>query len=69
MSLEHLVGTHNLPATLVTLSLQLWNSTGTELGRLYEATKLLGGSMVFQKATCEPTGKTKETDSMTSNVS
>jgi hypothetical protein len=24
-----------------------------------EATKLLGGSMVFQEATCEPTGKAR----------
>ncbi len=29
MSFECIVGIHNLPATLVTLSLQLWNLTGT----------------------------------------
>jgi hypothetical protein len=31
MSPERIVGTCNLPATLVTLSLQLWNSTSTAL--------------------------------------
>jgi hypothetical protein len=31
MSFEGIVGTRNLLATLVTLSLQLWNSTGTAL--------------------------------------
>jgi hypothetical protein len=29
MSLERIIGTCNLPATLLTLSLQLWNATGS----------------------------------------
>jgi hypothetical protein len=49
MSLERIVGTRNLPATLVTLSVQLWNLTGTALEVRHEATKGAGGSMVFPK--------------------
>jgi hypothetical protein len=42
--------------------MQLWNLTDTVLHWhvKYEATKLLEGSMAFQKATCEPAGKTKK---------
>jgi hypothetical protein len=35
-------------------------STPGHWGNWYEATKLLGGSMVFQEATSEPTGKAKK---------
>jgi hypothetical protein len=38
MSLECIVGTHNFLATLVTLSLQLWNLTSTALEVRHEAT-------------------------------
>jgi hypothetical protein len=60
MSLEHIGGTHNHLATLVTLSLQVGNLTGTALDVWYEATKLLGGSTVFQEATSEPDEKIKK---------
>jgi hypothetical protein len=62
MSLEVIVGTSNLMATLVTLS--LYSNYGTRLvllwGGWYEATKLLWGSMVFQEATSEPAVKAKK---------
>jgi hypothetical protein len=48
MFLERIVGTHNLLATFVTLSMQLWNSTGTALER-YEATKLLEVLWFFKR--------------------
>jgi hypothetical protein len=38
ISLDRFVGTCKFPTTLVTLSLQLWNSTGTALGVTHEAT-------------------------------
>ncbi len=46
MSLERLVVTRNFPAILVTLSLQLWNSTGTALEVRHEAT--LGASELYR---------------------
>jgi hypothetical protein len=61
MSLEHIVGTHNLPATLMTtiiVTMELgWYCTG---GGWYEATELLGGSMVFQEALSENARKAKK---------
>ncbi len=57
MSLERIVGTSNLPATLVTLSLQLWKSTGTALGKLVRGNKAAGGFYGFQEASSEPTEK------------
>ncbi len=60
MSLERIVGTCNLPATLITLTLKIWNLTSAALGQLVWSNKAAEGSMVFQKATSEPTGKTKK---------
>ncbi len=52
--------TCNLPAALVTLSLWLWNLTGTAWGWLVWSNKAAGGSMVFQEATGESAGKVKK---------
>ncbi len=49
MSIEHIVGTCNLLATLVTLPLQLWNLTGTALGVRHGVTKGAVGSQDFSK--------------------
>ncbi len=60
MSLERKVGTHNLSATLVTLSLQLWNLTGTARGQLIWSNKPAGGYYGFQETTFELAGKAKK---------
>ncbi len=49
MSLERILETHNLLATLMKLSWQLWNSTGTALAIRHEATKGAGGFYGFLK--------------------
>ncbi len=60
MSLERIVGTHNILAALLTLSLRLWNSTGNAPCGWQEETKLLGAFMGFQVAKSEPAGKEKK---------
>ncbi len=45
MSLKRIVGTRNILAALMTLSLWLWNSTGYALCDWQEATKMLEGSL------------------------
>ncbi len=44
MSLERIIGTRNFPTTIVTLSLQLWNLTGTAPEVRHEATYRVPGS-------------------------
>jgi hypothetical protein len=59
MSFEHIIVTHNLLANLVTLSLQLWNLTGTALERFIQGNKAAGGFYGFSKGH-KPNGKTKK---------
>jgi hypothetical protein len=44
MPLEGIGGIHNIPAVLMTLSLQLWNLTSTALGGGYEESEPAGKS-------------------------
>jgi hypothetical protein len=59
MSFERIVGTSNLLATLVTLSLQLWNLTVTALEHLVWGKKAARGFYDFSKGH-EPDGKTNK---------
>jgi hypothetical protein len=68
MSLELIVGTHNILATHMTISLLLWYSTATALGGCYEATELLGGSLGFKRPQLRMQ-ESKETNSMASDAS
>jgi hypothetical protein len=69
MSLECIVGTSNLPATFVTLSLQLWNLTDTALEVRHEATKGTRGFYGFSKGHEYACGKNIEFGSTTSDSS
>ncbi len=64
VSLERIVVSRNLPVISPLLSWHYHFNYVTWLvlhwGGWYEATKLLGGSMVFQEATSEPAGKAKK---------
>jgi hypothetical protein len=64
MSLECIVGTCNLLATLVTLSLQLWKVTGKRSDMIDMSHQSWWGLLwIFQKGTCEPAGKAKKPSS------
>jgi hypothetical protein len=68
MSLEHIAGTRNIPAALMTLFLGLWNSTGIALCGWQEAPKLLKGSLGSKRPRVSLLER-EETYSMTSGAS
>ncbi len=68
MSLEHIVGTQNIPAALSTLCFWFWNLTSNVLCGWQEATKLLEGSFGSERLRVCLLER-KEIFSMTSDVS